>query len=76
MGKKIIDENAGEKLVSVFIPKQNRNDTQKFVCVNGERILVQTGTKVEIPAKFAQVLKNSEEMLTQAKKYIEENCED
>ncbi len=76
MGKKIIDESAGEKLVSVFIPKQNRNDTQRFVSVNGERILVQTGTKVKIPAKFAEVLKNSEEMQTQAENYIEANCAD
>lgn len=29
-----------EKLVSVFIPKQSRNDTERFVAVNGERILV------------------------------------
>ena len=31
-----------EKLVSVFIPKQSRNDTERFIAVNGERILVQT----------------------------------
>lgn len=76
MGKKIIAENAGEKLVSVFIPKQNRNDTQRFVSVNGERILVQTGIEVKIPAKFAEVLKNSEEMQAQAESYIEANCAD
>ncbi len=38
-----------EKLVSIFIPKQSRNDTERFIGVNGERILVQTGKTVEIP---------------------------
>ena len=37
-----------EELVSVFIPKQSRNDTERFVAVNGERILVQTGKTVEV----------------------------
>ena len=41
-------EKTSEKLVSVFIPKQSRNDTERFIAVNGERILVQTGKTVEI----------------------------
>ena len=54
--------NTKEKLVSVFIPKTSRNDTERFVAVNGERILVQTGKTVEIPERFAEVIKNSENM--------------
>lgn len=73
MAKKTMVKNEGEKLVSVFISKKNRSDTQRFVSVNGERILVQTGVEVKIPQKFAEVLKNSEEMQTQAESFIEAN---
>lgn len=62
-----------EKLVSVFIPKQSRNDTERFIGVNGERILVQTGTTVEIPEKFAEVIKNSEKMAAISAEYIDAN---
>ena len=62
-----------EKLVSVFIPKQSRNDTERFIAVNGERILVQTGKAVEIPERFAEVLKNSERMAAVSAAYIDAN---
>jgi hypothetical protein len=63
----------GEKLVSVFIPKQSRNDTERFIAVNGERILVQTGKSVEIPERFAEVIKNSENMAAVSAQYIDAN---
>ncbi len=66
-------EKAQEKLVPVFIPKQSRNDTERFIAVNGERILVQTGKTVGIPERFAEVLKNSEEMARISAEYIEAN---
>ena len=62
-----------EKLVSVFIPKQSRNDTERVIAVNGERILVQTGKTVEIPERFAEVLKNSERMAAVSAAYIDAN---
>ncbi len=62
-----------EKLVSVFIPKQSRNDTERFIAVNGERILVQTGKTVEIPERFAEVLRNSERMAAVSAAYIDAN---
>lgn len=62
-----------EKLVSVFIPKQSRNDTERFIAVNGERILVQTGKTVEIPERFAEVIKNSENMAAVSAAYIDAN---
>lgn len=64
---------AGEKLVSVFIPKQSRNDTERFVAVNGERILVQTGKTVEVPERFAEVIANSEKMAAVSAAYIDAN---
>ncbi len=68
-----IKKNTQEKLVSVFIPKQSRNDTERFIGVNGERILVQTGKTVEIPERFAEVIKNSEKMAAVSAEYIEAN---
>lgn len=62
-----------EKLVSVFIPKTSRNDTERFIAVNGERILVQTGKTVEIPERFAHVLHNSEKMAVVSAAYIDAN---
>ncbi len=65
--------NTKEKLVSVFIPKTSRNDTERFIAVNGERILVQTGKTVEIPERFAEVIKNSENMAAVSAAYIDAN---
>lgn len=62
-----------EKLVSVFIPKQSRNDNERFIGVNGERILVQTGKNVEIPERFAEVIRNSEKMAAVSAEYIDAN---
>lgn len=73
MANKNTEKKTNEKLVSVFIPKQSRNDTERFVAVNGERILVQTGKTVEVPEKFAEVIKNSEEMAAISAAYIDAN---
>lgn len=62
-----------EKMVKVFIPKESRNDTERFVSVNGENILIQTGKTVEVPERFAEVIKNSEEMARISAEYIDEN---
>lgn len=62
-----------EKMVPVFIPKESRNDTERFVSVNGESILIQTGKTVEVPERFAEVIKNSEEMARISAEYIDNN---
>ena len=67
-------KKSNEELVSVFIPKQGRNDTERFVAVNGERILIQTGKTIEVPKRFAEVIKNSEAMAAVAAKYIDANA--
>jgi hypothetical protein len=61
------------KMVPVFIPKESRNDTERFISVNGESILVQTGKTVEVPAHFAEVIKNSEKMARISAEYIDQN---
>ncbi len=73
MANKKNENIKNEVLESVFIPKQSRNDTERFVAVNGERILVQTGKTVEVPKRFAEVIKNSEQMAAVAAKYIDAN---
>ena len=60
-------------MIPVFIPKESRNDTERFVSVNGESILVQTGKTVEVPERFAEVIKNSEEMSRLSLEYIDRN---
>ncbi len=60
------------KMVPVFIPKESRNDTERFVSVNDESILVQTGKTVEVPEHFAEVIKNSERMARISAEYIEQ----
>lgn len=62
-----------EKLVKVYIPKQSRNDTQRFVAVNGKKMLIQTGKIVEVPAPFASVIRNSEDMAEKSLAFIEKN---
>lgn len=73
MANKKTENKNNEKLVSVFIPKTSRNDTERFVAVNGQRILVQTGKTVEVPRRFAEVIKNSEEMAAISAAYIDAN---
>ena len=58
-------------LVPVFIPKEFKGDDALFVAVNGRRLLVKKGETVLLPAPFAAVLKNSEEMKKIADSYIE-----
>lgn len=62
-----------EKLVPIFIPKTSRGDTERFIAVNGERILVQTGKTVELPERFAEVIKNSQKMDAVSAEFIEAN---
>ena len=73
MADKKTENKSKEELVNVFIPKQSRNDTERFVAVNGERILVQTGKTVKVPKRFAEVIENSEAMAAVSAAYIDAN---
>ena len=70
------DTKTGDRLVEVFIPKGDRNDTQQFVSVNGENILIQKGVNVKIPQRYAQVLENSDAMRELALAYMDSNVRD
>ena len=73
MADKKTENKNKEELVNVFIPKQSRNDTERFVAVNGERILVQTGKTVKVPKHFAEVIENREAMAAVSAAYIDAN---
>lgn len=64
---------AEKDLVEIYIPKESRSDNERFIAVNGERILVQTGKKVKVPKRFAEVIENSVAMAHEAAEYIESN---
>lgn len=61
-------------LVTVFIPRKNKYDTERYVCVNCENMLVQTGKPVQVPRRFASVIKRSIKSDASAEAYIAENC--
>ena len=61
---------------TVFIPKNGRNDNERYVAVNGKRILVRTGEAVSVPLPFAQVIDHSQRMDRCSDEYIAENRRD
>ena len=65
-----IISNAAEKR-TVFIPRKNKNDTERFVAVNGDNMLIQTGKAIEVPASFAEVIENSHRQDAAAEAFIE-----
>ena len=61
---------------TVFIPKNGRNDNERYVAVNGKRILVRTGEPVSVPLAFAEVIERSQRMDRQNDDYIAKNRRD
>ncbi len=55
----------------VFIPRKNKNDTERYVAVNGENMLIQTGRNVEVPLRYAEVIENSLRQDAAAEAFIE-----
>ena len=62
--------------VEVYIPKENRNDEDLFISVNGKRILVKKGVTLHLPPEFAEVIKNSQEQARVADSYIDAMARD
>ena len=56
---------------TVFIPRKNKNDTERYIAVNGENMLIQTGRQVEVPVRFAEVIENSQAEDAAAEAFIE-----
>ena len=64
-------ETPREAPETVFIPKTAKNDDALFVAVNGRRILVKKGDPVQLPACFAEVIRNSMAAEKKAEDYID-----
>ena len=60
-------------MVELFIPKKSRDDTERFLAVNGENILVKTGITVKVKRKFKEVYDNSVAQEVAAAEFIENN---
>ncbi|GFI55611.1 hypothetical protein IMSAG013_00659 [Clostridiales bacterium] len=60
-----------EETRTVFIPRKNKNDTERYVAVNGENMLIQTGRNVEVPLRYAEVIENSLRQDAAAEAFIE-----
>ena len=59
------------EMKTVFIPRRSKNDTERYIAVNGENMLIQTGRAVEVPLRFAEVIENSQRQDSQAEAFIE-----
>ena len=64
-----------ETLVKIFIPRKNKADTERFVCINGRTALIRTGETVKVPAPFAEVIRESLRADAEAEKFILEKSE-
>ena len=64
-------QTPSEVTEAVFIPKMNKHDDAQYVAVNGQRILVKKGETVQLPKKFAEVIRHSEQAAQTAESYIE-----
>ena len=61
---------------TVFIPKRGRNDSERYVAVNGRRMIIKCGESVEVPIEFAEVIEQSLKNEIASDEYISENRRD
>jgi hypothetical protein len=71
MAKALKNTSEKEEMRTVFIPRKNKNDTERYVAVNGENMLIQTGKNVEVPLRYAEVIENSLRQDAAAEAFIE-----
>ena len=68
---KVSENKRAEAVKTVFIPRRSNNDTERFVAVNGENMLIRTGIAVEVPLRFAEVIETSQRQDRAAEAFIE-----
>lgn len=61
------------KTKTIFIPKRNRSDNERYVALNGRRMIIKCGEPVEVPIEFAAVIEQSLETERISDEYISEN---
>lgn len=60
---KIVDESPAEKMVTIRIPREKKDQADVFVSVNDRTFLIKRGVEVTVPACVAEVLRHQEDML-------------
>lgn len=67
-------EKTSDEMVELFLFKDDdKYKHDLWVCVNGERLLIPRGVKVNVPIRFARVFKSSqkqEQLLIQKMKQL------
>ncbi len=58
---------------TVFIPPRGRNDTERYVAINGRRMLVKCGEAVEVSPEFAEIINQSLEQDRKSDEFIASN---
>ena len=61
---------------TVFIPKRGRNDNERYVAVNGKRMLIRCGEAVTVPYEFKEIIEQSQRQDRMSDAYIAENRKD
>ena len=62
------------EMVEIYIPRKNKGDTERYVAVNGENMLIKTGITVNVPVHFAEVIAESQRCDAAAEAFIEANA--
>lgn len=57
------------KTEKVFLPYDDTHKRPLYVCVNGRSMNIERGKEVEIPAEFAEVVRNAIQQETDAVRY-------
>lgn len=70
--KKVAEEVAEEKTVKIILPLTRTEKSDVPVGVNGKTWLIKRGVEVEVPECVAEVIRNSEEMLSKAMAFEEQ----
>ena len=60
---------AKEKMVTVFVPRTNKDEDDLRVWVNDRSWLIKRGVQVEVPECVAEVLARSQQMLDKVMNY-------
>lgn len=62
-------ETSMAKTEKVFLPYDDTHKRPLYVCVNGRSMNIERGKVVEIPAEFAEVVRNAIQQETDAVRY-------
>lgn len=62
-------ETSTAKTEKVFLPYDDTHKRPLYVCVNGRSMNIERGKEVEIPAEFAEVVRNAIQQETDAVRY-------